>query len=415
MRRVPPIVAILLIALSAISAAVQRGAVFSDLEPTVILVSFDGFRWDYPTKVSTPNLRRLMARGVHARNLIPSFPSKTFPNHYTIATGLYPGHHGIVANNIFDPPTGRTFATGKTVEVQDPMWWGGVPIWTLVERAGKASAPLFWPGSEAPHDGAMPRYWQRYDENRPAGARIDQVLAWLDLPAPQRPVFLSMYFEDTDTAGHQKGPDSPEVRAAIARDDGYIGTLMDGLTSRGIADRVNVVVVSDHGMAAVDDTRVMVADDYFSNDDAFISDINPTLSVFPKPGKDESVFQALANANPHLRAYRRADIPERWHFRDHPHVPPILAVSDEGWQVVRRATLDGIKAGKIAGARGQHGYDPQLMSMRAIFIAAGPAFKRDVTVAAFENVSIYNVLARILGVTPAPNDGDPSVARRLLR
>ena len=192
-RRVPAIVAILVAALGSVLVAVQRDAAFSDLKPTVILVSFDGFRWDYPTKAPTPNLGRLMARGVHAQNLIPSFPSKTFPNHYTIATGLYPGHHGIVANNIFDPPTGRIFATTKREEVQDPMWWGGTPIWTLVEQAGKASAPLFWPGSEAPHDGVMPHFWEPYEENRPAAARIDQILAWLDLPVAQRPVFLSLW------------------------------------------------------------------------------------------------------------------------------------------------------------------------------------------------------------------------------
>jgi predicted AlkP superfamily pyrophosphatase or phosphodiesterase len=414
-RRVPPIAAILVIALSSIVPAVQRGGVFSDLKPTVILISFDGFRWDYPTKAATPNLRRLMARGVHAQNLIPSFPSKTFPNHYTIVTGLYPGHHGIVANNIFDPPTGRTFAPAKIAEVRDPMWWGGVPIWTLVEQAGKASAPLSWPGSEAPHAGVMSHFWQPYDENRPPAARLDQLFAHLDLPAAQRPVFLSVYFEDTDAAGHERGPESQEVRDAIVRDDGYIGVLMDGLARRGIADRVNVVVVSDHGMAPVDDERVMVADDYFSADDAFVSDINPNLSVFPKPGKEDSVYQALVRANQHLKAYRRDEIPERWHLHDHPRVPPVLAVSDEGWQVLRRATADDVKAGKITGLRGQHGYDPRLMSMRAFFVAAGPAFKRGVTVAPFENVHIYNVLARVLGVTPAPNDGDPSLARQLLR
>jgi len=215
-RRIPPIVVALLVAASAIAAAVQRGNGFDDLKPTVILVSFDGFRSDYPTKAPTPNLRRLMMRGVHAENLIPSFPSKTFPNHYTIATGLYPGHHGIVANNIFDPSTGRTFATNKRAEVQDPMWWGGEPIWTLVERTGKFSAPFFWAGSEAPILGVMPRFWKAYDESLPAASRISQVLAWLDLPAAERPVFLSLYFEDTDAAGHGKGPDSPEVRAAIA-------------------------------------------------------------------------------------------------------------------------------------------------------------------------------------------------------
>jgi predicted AlkP superfamily pyrophosphatase or phosphodiesterase len=356
-----------------------------------------------------------MTRGVHAQNLIPSFPSKTFPNHYSIVTGLYPGHHGIVANNIYDPSTGRTFATNKRAELQDPMWWGGEPIWTLVERAGKSSAPFFWPGSEAPILGVVPRFWKPYDENLPAASRINQALAWLDLPAAERPVFLSLYFEDTDAAGHRNGPDSPEVRAAITRADGYVGLLVEGLTRRGILDRVNIVVVADHGMAPIDDARVIVADDYISADDVVISDINPTLGLFPKPGKEESVYRALVGANPHLKVYRRDATPERWHFRDHPRVPPILGVADEGWQVLRRTTFDGIKAGKIMGGRGQHGYDPQLMSMRAIFIAAGPAFKRGVTVAPFENVSIYDALARILGVTPAPNDGDPSVATRLLR
>ncbi len=409
--------AILVIASSSVTLALQRGPVGAppDLQPTVILISFDGFRWDYPAKAPTPNLRQLMARGVHAENLIPSFPSKTFPNHYTIATGLYPGHHGIVANNIFDPPTGRTFAMAKREEVQNPMWWGGEPIWTLVERAGRASAPLFWPGSEAAHNGVMPHLWKAYDGNVPASARIDQVLTWLDLPAPQRPVFITLYFEDTDSAGHANGPDSPAVRAAIVRDDGYLGALMNGLTRRGILDRVNIVVVSDHGMAPIDDARVIVADDYLSTNDAYISDINPTLGVFPKPGKEDAVYRSLANANPHLKVYRKAETPERWHYRDHPRVPPIIGVADEGWQVLRRATVDAVKAGTIKGPRGTHGYDPMLMSMRATFIAAGPAFKSGVTVPPFENVSIYNVLAKILDVIPAPNDGDPAVARSLLR
>ena len=260
-----------------------------------------------------------------------------------------------------------------------------------------------------------PHFWLPYEENLPPASRVDQILAWLDLPTAQRPVFLSLYFEDTDTAGHANGPDSPEVRAAIVRDDGYIGLLMDGLTRRGIADRVNIVVVSDHGMANVDNDHVIVADDYVSPDDAYISNINPDLSLFPKPGKDEAVYNALSKADPHLKVYRKAEIPERWHFRDHPRVPPILGIADEGWQVLRRANFDNIKAGKATGIRGQHGYDPQLMSMRAIFMAAGPAFKRGVTSPPFENVSIYDVLAKILGVTPAPNDGDPSIGRRLLR
>ena len=168
-------------------------------------------------------------------------------------------------------------------------------------------------------------------------------------------------------------------------------------------------------MAAVDDTHVIVADDYVSPNDVVIADINPTLAVFPKAGKEDEVYRRLVNAHPHLKMFKRDETPARWHYRDHPRVPPIFGVADEGWQVLRRETVNSIGAKKIRGARGTHGYDPQLMSMRAIFVAAGPAFKRGATVAPFENVSIYNVLANILHVTPAPNDGDPSIVRAVLR
>ena len=178
----------------------------------------------------------------------------------------------------------------KRAEVQDPMWWGGTPIWTLIERAGHASAPLFWPGSEAPHDGIRPRYWQPRDENRPAVARLDQLFQWLDLPARAAAGIPDGLLRGCRRRGPRLWSGLAEVRDAIARDDGYIGQLVSGLTRRGILDRVNVVVVSDHGMAALDDARVIVADDFISPDDVFISDINPTLGLFPKPGKDEEVL-----------------------------------------------------------------------------------------------------------------------------
>src|SRR5436190_6645867 len=295
MHRSPFAIILLALALSATITSAQRDP-FADLQPTVILISFDGFRWDYPSKMPTPNLHRLMTRGVHARNLMPSFPSKTFPNHYSIVTGLYPAHHGIVANNIFDAATGRLFTTAKREEVRDPMWWGGTPLWTLLELNGRSSAPLFWPGSEAPHEGKWATYWQPYDSRQPAADRVDQLLKWIDLPTAQRPRFLTLYFEDTDEAGHAHGPDSPEVRDAITRDDGYVGRLIDGLTQRGILDRINIVVVSDHGMAPVDDDHIVVADDYVSADEVLISNINPDLSLFPKEGKEEAVYDKLRHA-----------------------------------------------------------------------------------------------------------------------
>jgi predicted AlkP superfamily pyrophosphatase or phosphodiesterase len=393
-------------------AAPQRP---SDLEPTLILISLDGWRWDYHTKAPAPNFRALMARGVRAENLIPSFPPKTFPNHYTIVTGLYPGHHGIVSNTIRDAATARTLSLSNREEIRDPMWWGGEPMWVTAQRAGQQAAAMFWPGSESPIGGIYPRYWKAYDQSYPANDRVDQVLSWLDLPAPERPTFITVYFEDTDTAGHDDGPDSQAVRDAITRADGYLGRLLRGLEQRGLQDRVNLVVVSDHGMAAVSSDRVVVLDDYVSLEAAEVVDINPTLGIFPREGTEDAVYRALLNAHPRLSVYRRADTPERWHYRDHPRIPPIVGVVDEGWQILRRGTVDGIRAGRIRPAGGQHGYDPQSMSMRGVFVAAGPAFREGVSVPALENVHLYNAMAQVLGVAPAPNDGDPRVARTLLK
>jgi len=412
MRRVARVVLLLLVWAGAVRTS-QTGGSAGVIAP-VILVSFDGWRWDYDTRAPTPNLRSLIARGVRADNLIPSFPSKTFPNHYTIVTGLYPGHHGIVANVIRDPSTGRTFRM-TTREVRDPMWWGGEPIWVTAERQGQPTASMFWVGSEAPIGGLQPRYWHPYDESSPPDARVDQVLRWLDLPARERPTFITLYFSDIDSAGHADGPESRAVRDAIGRADGYLGRLLRGLDRRGLTDAVNIVVVSDHGMAAVNATRVVVLDDYVSLDSEEVVDLNPTLGVFPKPGREDAVYRALAGAHPRLSVYRRAQTPERWHYRDHPRIPPIVGVADEGWQVLRRNTRAAMLARRVSGEGGQHGYDPMLMSMRGIFVAAGPAFKRGATVPALENVHIYHALAQMLRLTPAKNDGDPAVARSLLR
>lgn len=406
---------VLLVLCCAAVAATAQDRAAGRIQPTVILVSFDGWRWDYDTKAPTPNLRSLIARGVRAESLIPSFPSKTFPNHYTIATGLYPGHHGIVANAVRDPQTGRTLRMTSAREVRDPMWWGGEPIWVTAERQRQSTAAMFWVGSEAPIAGIQPRYWKPYNGSYPANDRVDQVLRWLDLPDAERPRLLTLYFEDTDRAGHADGPDSTAVLQAIRRADGYLGRLLRGLERAGLAEDVNIVVVSDHGMASADTSRVIVLDTYVSLDDVDVVDINPTLGLFPRPGKEDEVYRALSNAHPRLKVYRKAETPERWQYRDHPRIPPIVGVADEGWQIAVRATVADVLAGRLRPAGGVHGYDPTLMSMRGIFAAAGPAFRRGATVPAFENVHIYNALARALGVTPARNDGDPAVAQSLLR
>jgi predicted AlkP superfamily pyrophosphatase or phosphodiesterase len=381
--------------------------------PLVILISFDGFRWDYDTRAPAPNLRRLAAGGVRAAGLIPGHPSKTIPNHYSIVTGLYPAHHGMVANTIRDPVTGRLFERTNRAEVQNPMWWGGDPIWNLAQRAGLVAATMFWAGSDAPIGGMRPRHWREFDDSVPPSDRVDQVLAWLDLPPAERPSLVTLYLNDTDTMGHFYGPDSQQVRTAITAIDAQLGRVIAGLERRGLFAHANLVVVSDHGMAPTRQDRTIVADDFVPLADVDIVDINPTLGLAPRPGTEDRVYRAVAGAHPHLKMYRRAETPEHWRFRDQPRVPAITGVADEGWVVIRRA--DAGTYWRRSPDGGQHGYDPRLESMRGIFVASGPAFKQGITVPAFENVNVHSILAMALGLAPSANDGDPAIARRVLR
>jgi predicted AlkP superfamily pyrophosphatase or phosphodiesterase len=382
---------------------------------TLLLISLDGWRSDYHTKTRVPNLRGLMDRGVRAEGLIASFPTKTFPNHYTLVTGLYPGHHGVVGNAMRDPRTGRVFTMSKREEVSDPMWWGGEPIWTTVQRAGGRSAAMFWPGSEAPIDGVRPSLWMPYRHEMPNDERVDRVLSWLDLPARERPSFLTLYFSDVDGAGHSFGPNSAELVRALEVVDASLGRLLGGLERRGIADSVNIIVTADHGMAETSRQRVIFIDDFVTPADGELVDLNPTVALWPRRGREEAVYRKLVSAHPRLSVYRRSETPEHWQYRDHERIAPIVGVADEGWSVMRKASVVDAFARSIRRIGGNHGYDPHVASMQALFVAAGPAFRSGTVVPAFENVHIYELMCRVLGVPPAPNDGNRTVAARFLR
>ncbi len=384
----------------------------NDLKPTVILISVDGFRWDYVDKYEAPVMRHLAQNGVRAKAMIPVFPTKTFPNHYSIVTGLYPVHHGIVANTMYDPEFDARFSLSNREAVRDSRWWGGEPLWVTAEKQQQRSGILFWPGSEAAIMGIRPAYWKVYDDDFPNAARVDTVLSWLDLPAGRRPTLLTLYFSEIDDAGHRHDPISSEVQKAVRRIDRILGRLVKGLETRGIFAQVNLIIVSDHGMAAVEPGRVIFLDDYLDPEKARVVDWNPILAVRPGQMSEDEIYQVLAKAHPHLQVYRKADLPERLRYSQHRRIAPIIGIADDGWKISRRETK---KTAEDFRTTGDHGYDNQLASMRAIFIAHGPAFKAGLVVAPFQNIHLYHLICAILNLPPAPNDGNLDSVRVMLR
>ncbi len=412
------LLALALLLLAATAATLAQPKPIKDLKPTVILVSLDGFRADYLDKFDPPTLMSLAREGVRARWMTPSFPSKTFPNHYAIATGLYPQDNGIVENNIYDRETKVTFTMDNRPEVQNGRWWLGEPIWVTAEKQGQHAAPFFFPGSEAEIGGRRPTYWIPYDGKVLNTERVTTLLGWLDLPVDKRPTFLSLYFSDVDDAGHNFSPDSDKVQNAVLKVDHDIGQLVAGLKAREIFDKVNLIIVSDHGMATVDNRNAILLDKHFDTSLAekilWTSEI---VGIFPKEGKEAAIYDALkAKLPPHAKVYRKQDVPARYHYSNSPRIPPILVLPDEGWVLTNSQRFaDMERRGMLAHPRGGHGYDNQLPSMRAIFIAHGEAIKKGKVVDAFENIQVYNIMCAILGLKPAPNDGNMEAARAVLK
>ena len=398
----------------AICVAAQKR--ITDLKPTIILISFDGFRYDYIDKYKPETLNRLAREGVRAKWMIPSFPTKTFPNHYTVVTGLYPAHHGIVENNVYD--FGEIFKIDDRKQIKESRWWLGEPIWVTAEKQGQVAGSYFFVGTEAKIGGHYATHWRNYNGKVPPEMRVDKVLSWFDAKASERPTMITTYFSDTDDSGHEFGPDAEETRYSVMNLDSYLKRLMDGLTARGIADRVNVIIVSDHGMAARDQRNAIVMDDYFDTTDKSIAD--PILTtgeiwqIFPKSGKDEFIMGRLKNIK-HATCWRKSNIPARFHY-DGPRVAPIVCSSDEGWSMTSRKRWEETQRSEdFDKTRGAHGYDNRYQSMQATFIAHGPAFKRGYVAEPFENIHVYELMCKILGLKPAKNDGDLNRVRGLLR
>ena len=377
----------------------------------VILISIDGFRWDYLQRHDAPTLRALAAGGVHATRLSPSFPSKTFPNHYTLVTGLYPQNHGIVANSFWDPADDAKFNMSKT----EARWWqGGEPIWITAEKQGVRSACFFWPGSESVNRGIRPTLFKHFDHKMPSADRVDGLLAWLALPAAQRPRLATLYFDIVDTQGHAFGPLAPETGAAVKEVDAAVARLLAGLERLGLRETANLVIVSDHGMSECPPDKVVFLENLMDLSQVRVEATGPNGGVRPKPGVDVAALVAhiRAKAPPAIKVYRREDVPARLHYSRGESIPPILLIADDHWTIEERSrwTLTWARQNPAT-----HGWDPATPNMGALFLASGPAFKQHVEIPDVANIHVYNLLCAVLGVKPAPNDGDQRLARAALR
>ena len=408
--RVAALLSVLWLCACSSAPLADRPAPVSDAAPTLLLVSLDGVRPDALGRGDTPTLDALARDGVQAW-MRPSYPSLTFPNHYTLVTGLRPDRHGLIHNAMHDETLGE-FRLSDREAVGNGEWYAdGEPLWVTAERAGLATATLSWPGSEAAVRGVRPTRWFAFDYSRPIDVRVDTVLGWLDEPPATRPRLATLYFEHPDKAGHDYGPSSPEYREALRLVDRALARLVAGLRERGASDRVNLVVVSDHGMTDVPEGQVIAVESMASPAEARIGSTGQVIGLVPNPGYETRVAARLLGAHAHYDCWRREALPPRWHFGTHPRVPPIVCQMHPGWDAIPEEAI----ARRPARTRGSHGYDPDLPEMRAMFIAHGPAFRQGLTLDGFDNVDVYPLLAHLLGVTPADNDGDSATLRPALR
>lgn len=394
---------------AALLALALAGPAFAqDRDPPVtILISIDGMRPDYLERGLTPNLTEFAKRGVAAA-MRPSFPSKTFPNHYTIVTGKRPDRNGIVGNLMIDPVRpDQKFSMSDARQALDPFWWQEAePVWVTAEKAGVRTATMFWPGSEVAHDGIRPSDWMRFDQNIGNAQRVNTVLDWMRRPAAIRPRLVTMYFDTVDTAGHRFGPGrSPELDAAIAEVDARIGELVRGVEALGV--RANFVITADHGMAETDESRVVQLDDLIDRASYIAVEAGPYAAIEPAAGTDDRVYQALLRPHAHMACHRKEQLPAHLHYGKNPRVAAIICIADNGWTI-----LSGPPPHPVKG--GAHGYDPANADMHALFMAFGPSIRPTQTLPLFDNVDVYPLLAALTGIAPLPSDGDAATLAPLL-
>lgn len=386
---------------------------------TLIMVSVDGFRWDYLTLNNaelTPNLHFIARTGVKAKFTRSAFTTTTYPNHYTMVTGLYPESHGIVSNYMYDPE----FKARFDLKTTDPRWWKAEPLWITNQKAGHISGVIYWPGYHVKIQSHSPLLTvntpsANTDIGNTTGRiysykkRVDTVLHWLERNSP--PNFIALYFEEPDESGHKFGPESKKLWKVIKMVDNTIGYLIRELRDRKLLDRVNLIVTSDHGMTTISSKRQIYLDRYVDPNSYELWDASTNFMIDPRKDKFNYVYSSLQKV-PHLKAYNKSEIPTAFHYKHSRRLSPILAMPDLGWTI--NTTKTSLKVSGLWEG-GNHGYSNQELDMHALFVARGPAFRSGYNANAFDNINLYSLLCKVLGVKPRPNNGTLAATEYMLK
>lgn len=374
----------------------------------LLILALDGVRNDYPKTIGAPGLSAIAAQGASVERMIPSFPATTFPSFHSMATGLNPARHGLVAMAFRDPELERDFIYFKNST--EGFWYGGKPFWEIAQEAGIRVATYFWPGTDAGINGKYPAYYKRYDSKATHEERVRQALEWMDLPEGERPGVIVVYFSDVDSAGHRFGPDSDEVRAAMAKVDATVSGLVK--RARAKAPGLNVLVVSDHGVTGVKETIDFTEDAEMGGCNA-ANEGSMTMLYCPDP---ERVYRELTSAVRKYMVYRREETPAHWHYRGNPRIGDIVVLA-KGPYILNAKPPGQKDVNLVPALKGMHGYDPETnREMQGLLIGSGPAFRQGARLREARNVDFFPLVLHLLGLkTPAGVDGDFSRVRGLLR
>ena len=368
-------------------------------QPYVILISFDGFRWDYVDRGITPNFDYMKEHGTSASSLQPCFPSKTFPNHTSIITGMYPEHHGIISNNFKDYFNDKFYSMGDTNEVRNAFWYKGEAFWETARRQGVVTASYFWPGNEISVPYRNPTYSKQYESSKSYKERVDAVIDWLQFPYEKRPHFITSYFEATDDAGHDYGPNSSEVNNAIAQLDSVLGYFFNRLKEINLFDSTNIIVLSDHGMTDISIERTVNIDNILDGYKYKTGDNGPFMLIEPTDKDLENIYKKLKENENHYKVYKREVVPEYFHYSKNPLISKIVIIAENGWGVETNKSIERLEK---YGTKGNHGYDNHWLDMQGIFYAIGPAFKTNLRVGTIMNIDVYPLLCKIFKIMPNP-------------